>query len=169
MAPIGTRGSPNSATIREALLIHPVGASLPTNLAGRPSRRASSSASQRTSRVCGPVTLSGLVGDCRPCQAAQRNSARVALPDHIDVPHAQVDRFALPNLGGDVVQDAVAHVDCVVQSDDAAWRTKAAPKNVRACAAADAGIGVVARWRHDRRVLGRSAAFNGDKRIDAPR
>src|SRR4051794_37007798 len=50
-------------------------------------------------------------------QAAQRLRGSVALPDEIDMAEADIDRFALQHLAGDVVQHAVAHVDRVVEAE----------------------------------------------------
>src|SRR5215203_223444 len=101
----GTRGGPNSATMREASLSQPVAASVPTRRGFLPISRPNSPASQRTEIVSGPVTLSGFVGG-------------VALPDHVDVAHRDVDLVAVPHLAGDVVEHAVAHVDGVVEPEE---------------------------------------------------
>ena len=55
-------------------------------------------------------------------QRAQHHGIGIALPDYVDVTGLKVDRFALVDTCRDVVQHAIAHVDSVVEPDDAAGR-----------------------------------------------
>ena len=102
-------------------------------------------------------------------EAAQRHGVGVALPDDVDMAHGEVDGLPVAHLGGDVVQDAVAHVDCVVEADDAAGGAEAGGEMLEHALAAGAGVGIVARRRDRRRLLGGAAAVHGHERIDAPR
>ena len=74
----GTRGLPNSATMRAALLSQPASASVPVSLGARPKRWPNSWASQRTEIVSGPVTLMGVVGVV--ARARQRSATALASP-----------------------------------------------------------------------------------------
>src|SRR6476620_12411964 len=56
-------------------------------------------------------------------QRAQHHCIGIALPDHVDVAGRQIDRLGGEHARGDVVQHAVAHVDRIVQSDDAPRRS----------------------------------------------
>ena len=78
-------------------------------------------------------------------QAAQRDRVGVALPDDVDMAHGEVDRLAVAHLAADVVQHAVAHVDGVVQAEQAAGRAVLGREILEHALAADAGLGVVAR------------------------
>ena len=69
-------------------------------------------------------------------QRAQRLRIGVALPDHVDMAHGHVDRLAGLDLARDVVQHAVAHVDRVVEPDQAARACRACARNARTCARA---------------------------------
>ncbi len=137
----GSRTAAAAALVSESSA---VGASWPTTLASMPSRAASWCASQRIEIVSGPVTLIGVVGVVRAREAAQDLRVGVALPDDVDVAHGDVDRLAALHLRGDVEEDAVAHVDRVVEADDAARRAVLAPRSTRTCAR---GRGTTARIR----------------------
>src|ERR1700683_1767923 len=56
----------------------------------------------------------------RVTQTAQRQRIRVALPDDIDVAHADVHRLFVADLAGNIKQNAVAHIDRIVQTEQAA-------------------------------------------------
>ena len=51
-------------------------------------------------------------------EAAQRPVVRVALPDDVDVPHAQIDRLLSQHARRDVHEHAVAEIDGVVEAHD---------------------------------------------------
>ena len=169
MRSIGTRGGPNSATMRAALLSQPVGASLPRELR-RPAEAAAELLGQpaHLDRLgARDVDGRGRRGGVR--QAAQRHGVGIALPDHVDVAHGEIDGLAVAHLGGDVVQHAIAHVDGVVEPHEAAGRAEPRGEMLEHALAADAGVGVVAGRRDGRRLLGRAAALDGHERIDAAR
>src|SRR6478609_6712177 len=90
-------------------------------------------------------------------QAAQRLRGGVALPDEIDMAEADVDRLALQHLSGDVVQHAVAHVDCVVEPEQAPGRPMLLREILEHALAPDAGLRVLA-GRIGRHVLVRALA-----------
>ena len=48
---------------------------------------------------------------------AQRLGAGVPLPDDVDMPHRHVDLLACQHLGCKVVQNAVAHVDRIGETE----------------------------------------------------
>ena len=99
-------------------------------------------------------------------QAAQRVRAGIALPYDVDVSHADVDRFAVAHLRGNVEQHTVAHVDCIVEAEQPAGRGVGLRVIFENPLAPDAGVGVFA-GRGERRLLGRTATLHRDKRIDA--
>ena len=49
-------------------------------------------------------------------------------PNHIDMSGRHVDLAIIQNLLSDVVQDAVAHVDCVIEADQSSGRAVLAGK-----------------------------------------
>src|SRR5215831_3101546 len=61
-------------------------------------------------------------------EGAQHHVIGVALPDDVDVAGGEIDRLARAYAGGDVVQHTVAHVDRVIEADDAAGRSARARK-----------------------------------------
>src|SRR6185369_6677751 len=126
--------------MRAVLTSQPLGASLPTILGCLPISRPNAKASARTETVSGPLTLIGVVG----LVAWARQRSGIALPDHVDMAHRHVDLHAVTHLGADVVQHAVAHVDGVVEPEDAARRAMQAGEILEHALAPDAGIGVVA-------------------------
>ena len=92
----------------------------------------------------GRCTLIGVVGVVQWREAAQHLRVGVALPDDVDMAHRHVDRLAALHLRGDVEQHAVAHVDRVVEADDAGPACRSAPRSTRTCAR---GRGTTARSR----------------------
>src|ERR1051326_4728944 len=78
-------------------------------------------------------------------QAAQRQRIGVALPDYVDMAHGDVDRLIVAHLAGDVEQNAVAHVDCVIQPEQPAGRAISLRKIVEHALTADARTRIVAR------------------------
>jgi hypothetical protein len=115
--------------------------------------------------VSGPVTLIGVVGVVAWAGSAARRVG-VALPDHVDVAHREVDRLAVAHLAADVVQHAVAHVDRVVQPEQAARRAVLAEKysNMRSRPTQEWRSRRAAARRH---VLGRAAALDRHEGINA--
>src|SRR3954451_13564794 len=73
-------------------------------------------------------------------QRAQHYGIGIALPDDVDVARSEVDRLACEHARGDVVQHAVAHVDRVIESDDAPRRSARAREISEHALARDAGI-----------------------------
>src|SRR3954447_25199434 len=71
-------------------------------------------------------------------EEAQRLLVRLALPEDVDVAHADVDRLAREHLGGDVVQHAVAHVDRVFEAHQPAGRAVALRAEEKCLLAPDA-------------------------------
>ena len=82
-------------------------------------------------------------------EATQCLRGSVALPDEIDVAEADVDGLALQHLAGDVVQHAVAHVDRIIEPEQAARRCIFAREIFEHALAPDAGLCVFAGrvWR----------------------
>src|SRR5438105_9232341 len=99
-------------------------------------------------------------------QTTQRLCGRVALPDEIDVAEADVDRLALEDLAGDVVQHAVAHVDRVVEPEQPSGRRILLREILEHALAPDAGLRILAR-RIGGHVLVRAFAVDRHERIDA--
>src|SRR6059058_3572870 len=97
----------------------------------------------------------------------QHHAIGIALPDHVDMAGRKIDRRAGEHTRGHVVEDAVAHIDCVVEADDAARRSALARKILEHGLARDAGIGVSARRRYRRRCLGCAAVVDIDIRVHA--
>src|SRR5258705_13180901 len=77
-------------------------------------------------------------------EATQRLGRGVALPDEVDMAEADVDRLAPEDLARDVVRHAVAHVDRVIQPEQAAGGAKFAGEIFEHALAADAGLRVFA-------------------------
>ena len=100
-------------------------------------------------------------------ERAQHHVVGVALPDHVDVADREVDRLAGEHARGDVVQHAVAHVDRVVEADDAARRAARAREILEHGLARDAGIGIGAGRRRRRRRFGRAAVVHVDIGVNA--
>src|SRR3954471_3838176 len=73
-------------------------------------------------------------------QRAQHNGIGIALPDDVDMARGEVDRLACEDARGDVVQHAVAHVDRIVEADDAPRRSPCAREISEHAFARDAGI-----------------------------
>ena len=66
----------------------------------------------------------------------ERDRVRVALPDHVDVAHAEVDRFSRAHPVGDVPQHAVAQIDGIVEPQDRHRRAVRSGRRTRAPAPA---------------------------------
>ena len=99
-------------------------------------------------------------------EAAQRLRRGIALPDEIDMAEADIDRRALEDLGRDVVQHAIAHVDRVVEAEQPARRFELVREIFEHALAADAGLRVFA-GRIGRHALVGAFAIDGHERIDA--
>ena len=95
-----------------------------------PSRPANSCASQRTAIVSGPDTLIGESASSRGA-GAQRQRIGIALPDHVDMAHASHRSACRREPCRHIEQNAVAHVDRVVETKQPAGRAVAAARNVR--------------------------------------
>ena len=100
-------------------------------------------------------------------QAAQRHVVGIALPDHVDMAHAEVDRLAVAHLAADVVQHAIAHVDRVVQPEQPARRAVLGREIGEHVLPPGAGVRVVASRRDRRCFLGGAAAAYWHERINA--
>ena len=125
--------------MRRELFSQPVAASLPVSLGDLPKSLPNSPASQRTSMVSGPVTLIGVVGVV--AWARQRSATAFASPCQITLtwPIDEIDRLAVAHLAADVVQDAVTHVDGVVQAEQTARRAVLGGEILEHALATDAG------------------------------
>src|SRR6478609_3152966 len=75
-------------------------------------------------------------------QRTQHHGIGIALPDHVDVARSEVDRLACEHACGDVVQHAVAHVDRIVEADDAPRRSARAREVLEHALARHTGIGI---------------------------
>ena len=79
------------------------------------------------------------------------------MPDEIDVAHRHIDWLPLDNLPGNVMQDAVAHVDGVIQPVELSWRFELFGEILEHAFAPDAGLGIFA-GRIGRHILARTAS-----------
>src|SRR5262245_7883038 len=114
-----------------------------------------------------PADVERARGHGAMAERAQHHGIGIALPDHVDVAGGEIDRRSGEHARGHVVQHAVAHVDRVVEADDAARRSARARKILEHGLACDAGIGVNAGRRRCRRRLGRAAVMHADKGVHA--
>ena len=61
-------------------------------------------------------------------ERAQHHGIGIALPDHVDVAGGEIDRLPRKHARGDVMEHAVAHIDRIVEANDAAGRAVQARK-----------------------------------------
>ena len=114
----GTLGGPNSRVAAAVLTSQPSAASTPVKT-GAAQSFAERLGQHRMRQVSGPLTLSGPDGTVQWPSA--RSTMALASPCQITLTWPAVRSIvAVAHLGGDVVQHAVAHVDCVIEPDDAA-------------------------------------------------
>ena len=142
-------------------------APVPVMMGSRPSSAPNLAARSRTARISWPLTLIGEVGVSQ-C-ARQRNACDEASPCQMKLtwPRLMLIGWRVENPGGDVVQHAVAHVDRVIEPEQAAGRLKFTRKIFEHPAHARRRIARIRRADWGRGLRSAPLPFDRHERIDA--
>jgi len=98
-------------------------------------------------------------------QAPQDGRVCVTLPDHVHMPHGQVDRLAGEHLHGHIHQHPVSQIDRVVQPDKRHRRTVLFAEVLKHPFTAEARLGIFPDRAHGSRLI-RSGPVGRAERID---